>query len=342
MQYTRLGNSGLIVSKASLGTGNFAEGSASAMSPMVGPAGAAEMLDRSLLAGINFIDTANNYGDAEQILGKLLGARRHDLVLTSKGGFRSGEPITHAGLSRLNLMQACEASLGRLKTDYIDLYMVHREDPFTPLEETLETLDGLVRAGKVRYVGFSNWSAWRAATALQMQKERGWAPFICGQMYYSLLSRDVEHDVVPFMLHAGISMTVWSPLTGGFLSGKYTRENLHDSGSRYGTIDIFPFDKALGFSLVERIRGMARKHGASVAQISLAWLLTKPAVSGIVIGASKPQQLEDNLGAFTLQLDDAEVAELNELTAPAPLYPNWYNAQWGDAKQKEALTKAPR
>jgi aryl-alcohol dehydrogenase-like predicted oxidoreductase len=337
MQYVRLGTSGLIVSRACLGTGNFSDSAASAMMPMVDPQAAGNMIDRALAAGVNFIDTANNYGDAEVMLGRLLGVRRHDVVITTKLGFRSAPPMTHAGLARVNVLQACEASLQRLKTDYIDLYMVHKEDPFTPLEETLEVLNDLVRAGKVRYVGFSNWSAWKAATALQLQKANGWAQFICGQMYYSLLGRDVEHDVVPFMRYAGIGMTVWSPLAGGFLSGKYTRENLHDSGGRYGTVDIFPFEKEFGFGVVEAVRAIARKHGASVAQVSLAWLLSKPVVNSIVVGASKLPQLEDNLAAFDFRLRDEEVAALDTAAAQAPLYPQWYNSQWVDAEHKEAL-----
>jgi aryl-alcohol dehydrogenase-like predicted oxidoreductase len=259
------------------------------------------------------------------------------MVIATKVGFRSGGLLTQAGLSRRHILASCEQSLRRLNTDYIDLYIVHKEDPFTPLEETLEALNDLVRTGKVRYLGFSNWSAWKSATALQMQKERGWAQFSSGQMYYSLVGRDVEDEIAPFMRYAGLGMTVWSPLAGGFLSGKYTRENLKDSENRLAGFDFLPFDKEAGFSVVEKMREIAARHDASVAQIAIAWLLAKPVVSSVIVGASKPHQLEDNLKAVDVELSDAEFAELDAITAPTPLYPNWFNASLVDAKQKTAL-----
>jgi len=259
------------------------------------------------------------------------------MVIASKVGFRTGKSMIRAGLSRQHILAACDASLKRLGTDYIDLYQVHKEDPYTPLEETLETLDGLVRAGKVRYLGFSNWPAWKAATALQMQRDRGWAEFSSGQMHYSLLNRDVEHDVIPFMRHFGLNMTVWSPLAGGFLSGKYTRENMKESGNRHAAFDIVPFDHEFGFGLVEHMKTIAARHDASVAGVALAWLLAKPQVGSIIVGASKPHQLDSNLAAAKLRLDAEDIEELDRLTAPRALYPHWYNAQTGDAMQAEAL-----
>src|SRR5262249_41823384 len=206
----------------------------------------------------------------------------------------TGEAIREAGISGGHIVGWCEQSLKRLNTDYIDLYIVHKEDQFTPLEETLEALNDLVRTGKVRYLGYSNWSAWKAATALQIQKARGWAQFSSGQMYYSLVGRDVEHEIVPFMRYAGLGMTVWSPLAGGFLSGKYTRENLKDSENRLAGFDFLPFDKEAGFKVVEMMREIAGRHEASVAQLAIAWLLAKTVVSSVIVGASKPHQLEDN------------------------------------------------
>jgi aryl-alcohol dehydrogenase-like predicted oxidoreductase len=297
------------------------------------------MIAKALDAGVTFFDTADLYagGQSEVMLGELLGKRRLDVVIASKVGFRAGKAITQAGLSRRHILASCDASLTRLNTNYLDLYIVHKEDPYAPLDETLETLNDLVRAGKVRYIGYSNWSAWRAATALQMQKERGWAQFTSGQMYYSLVGRDVEHEIVPFMRAAGLSLTVWSPLAGGFLSGKYTRENLSQSDNRISGFDFLPFDKALGFQVVEKVRTIAGNHNASVAQVALAWLLSKPVVGSIIIGASKLSQLEDNLGAIDVTLSEDEIAALEQMTAPLMLYPNWFNANMLDPIHKDNL-----
>jgi aryl-alcohol dehydrogenase-like predicted oxidoreductase len=339
MQYARLGNTGLIVSRLAFGTMTFGSDPSMPHVYKVSLDSARAMIDKSLEAGVNFFDTADGYasGQSEMMLGELLGKRRQEVVLATKVGFRNGESITQAGLSRRHILAACDASLKRLNTDYVDLYIVHKEDPFTPLEETLEALNDLVRAGKARYLGFSNWAAWKAATALEMQKARGWAEFTSGQMYYSLLGRDVEHDVIPFMKATGLSMNVWSPLAGGFLSGKYTRENLKESENRLSGFEFLPIDKELGFKLIERMREIAAEHEASVAQVALAWLLAKRVVSSIIVGASKLHQLEDNLQAVEVKLSEAEVAELDALTAPATLYPHWFNNNLVDAKQKEAL-----
>lgn len=340
MQYARLGNTGLIVSRLSLGTMTFGSDPSMPNIYKVSMDDARRMVGTALGAGVNFIDTANGYskGQSEEMLGELLGARRKDVVLATKVGFRAGDAVTAAGLSRRHILEACDASLARLKTGYVDLYIVHKEDPFTPLEETLEALDSLVRAGKVRYLGFSNWAAWKAAAALEIQRARGWARFTSGQMYYSLVGRDVEHEVVPFMSHAGLSMNVWSPLAGGFLSGKYTRENLKESDNRLSGFDFLPTDKELGFRVVERMREMAGAHGASVAQVALAWLLARPFVSSIIVGATRLHQLEDNLKAVEVELSEAELSELDAMTAPAPLYPHWFNDNLVDAVHKEILS----
>ncbi len=340
MQYARLGNTGLIVSRLAFGTMTFGSHPSMPNVYKVSQENAGAMIDKSLEAGINFFDTADGYasGQSETMLGELLGERRKDVVLATKVGFRTGDTMTQAGLSRRHILASCDASLKRLNTDYIDLYIVHKEDPFTPLEETLEALNDLVRAGKVRYPGFSNWSAWKAATAIQMQKAKGWAEFTSGQMYYSLVGRDVEHDVVPFMRSAGLSMNVWSPLAGGFLSGKYTPDNLkEDDNNRLSGPDFLPIDKESGFKVVGRLREIAQEHQASVAQVALAWLLSKPVVSSIIVGASKLQQLEDNLQATEVKLSEAEVNELDAMTAPTTLYPHWFNINLVDAKHKEVL-----
>ena len=342
MQYTRLGNSGLIISRLAFGTMTFGSDPAQPAVYKVDRENARAMIDKALDAGINFFETADLYaaGQSEAMLGELLGTRRLDAVIATKAGFRAGEPITHSGLSRRHIMASCEASLKRLNTDYIDLYIAHREDSYTPLEETLQALDDLVRAGKVRYLGYSNWSAWRAATALQMQKDRGWAAFINGQMYYSLVGRDVEHEVVPFMRAADLSLTVWSPLAGGFLTGKSTREHLQQSGNRLAGFDFLPFDKEHGFRVVEEMRAIAQAHDASVAQIAIAWLLAKPLVGSVILGASKPSQLEDNLRATDIALSPSELATLDEITAPPALYPRWFNESTVDLQHREALGPA--
>lgn len=339
MQYTQLGNTGLVVSRLSFGAMTFGDHASMPSIYKVDQDNAKQMIGACLDAGINFFDTADAYanGQSEVILGQLLETRRADVVIATKVGFRTGEPITQAGLSRRHIFSSCDHSLKRLNTDYIDLYIVHKEDPFTPLEETLEALNDLVRMGKVRYLGFSNWSAWKTATAVQLQKSNGWSPFCNGQMNYSLVGRDVEHEIIPLMQYAGMGMTIWSPLAGGFLSGKYTRENLQDSDNRLSGFDLLPFNKEHGFQVVEKMREIAQAHEASVAQIALAWLLAKPVVSSIIVGASKLHQLEDNLKAIDVSLSSEELTLLDEITTPTPVYPNWFINNMADSKHKEAL-----
>ncbi|NLR61057.1 aldo/keto reductase [Chitinophaga polysaccharea] len=338
MKYTTLGNTGLVVSRLSFGAMTFGSDPSIPSVYKVSLDDARKMIDTSLAAGINFFDTADGYagGQSEEMLGRLLADRRQEAVIATKVGFRNGTPITQSGLSRRHILYSCEQSLKRLGTDYIDLYIVHREDPVTPLEETLETLDSLVKSGKVRYIGFSNWSVWKSAIAWQMQRDNGWATFCNGQMNYTLVGRDAEHDITPFMLHAGIGMTVWGPLAGGFLSGKYTRENLKDENNRLSGFDLLPFDKEKGFVLLDRLKEIAATHNATPAQISLSWLLTKRVVSSVIIGASKLHQLEDNLKAATINLTAAEIEMLNNLSQPTPMYPQWFNQQLADPAHKAA------
>jgi aryl-alcohol dehydrogenase-like predicted oxidoreductase len=340
MKYATLGNTGLIVSRLAFGAMTFTAGNKDVGAVYKVEAGLAdELVGRALDAGVNFFDTADAYagGESETLLGAALKPHRDRVVIATKVGFRTGSPLTQAGLSRRHILWSVDQSLKRLGTDWIDVYIVHREDPFTPLEETLATLDAVVRAGKVRYIGFSNWSAWKTAAALEIQRREGWAPFTHGQMYYSLLGRDLERDVLPMMRRYGIGLTVWSPLAGGFLSGKYTPENLSDPDTRYGGFDILPFDKARGFELVERMRAIAAGHGASVAQVAIAWLLARNAVTSVIVGAAKRYQLDDNLAAADLALSPAEIAALEAATALAPVYPNWFMEKLGDGPSATAL-----
>src|SRR5258708_249588 len=263
------------------------------------------------------------------MLGLALGSRRKDVVVSTKVGFRSGGAILHQGLSAQHIIASCEHSLQRLGTDYIDVYLLHRFDPLTPIEESVEALDLLVRQGKVRYVGFSNWPAWWAAKGIGVQQMRGFTRFRAAEMYYSLIGRDLENEIAPFVQDAGIGVFVWSPLSGGFLSGKYTRGNPQGDGGRLTGFDFIPHDRERSYDLVEGIRKIAAGHNASVAQVAPAWILTKPWMATILVGASKPAQLADNLGAVNLQLSADAFAELEKLSAQRPVYPNWFITRSG-------------
>jgi aryl-alcohol dehydrogenase-like predicted oxidoreductase len=326
MQYTLLGNTGLTVSRLAFGAMTFTAGNkALGAVYKVGAALAGELVGRALEAGINFFDTADGYGgESEALLGAALQPHRDQVIIATKVGFRTGPVLTRAGLSRRHILWSVDQSLKRLGTDWIDVYIAHREDPYTPIEETLAALDAVVRAGKVRYLGFSNWSAWKAAAALEIQKANGLAPFTHGQMYYSLVGRDVERDVIPMMRRYGLGLTAWSPLASGFLSGKYTRQTLSDPNNRLSGFDILPFDKEEGFKVVERMRAIATAHGASVAQVALAWLLAREGVTSVIVGSTKLSQLEDNLKATAITLTAAQIAELDAATPLTPVYPNFF------------------
>jgi aryl-alcohol dehydrogenase-like predicted oxidoreductase len=340
MRYTQLGNTGLIVSRLAFGAMTFTAGNKDIGSIYkVGAKLADELVGRALEAGVNFFDTADAYagGESESLLGTALKLHRDRVVIATKVGFRTGTALTQAGLSRRHILWSVDQSLRRLGSEWIDVYIAHREDPYTPLEETLQALDALVRAGKVRYLGFSNWSAWKAAAALEIQKAQALAPFTHGQMHYSLLGRDVERDVIPMMRRYGLGLTVWSPLASGFLSGKYTPETLSSPDNRYSGFDILPFDKQHGFKLVERMRTIAALHEASVAQVAIAWLLSRSAVASVLIGATKPQQLQDNLASAELVLTEADLAQLDAATPLAPVYPNWFVDRLADQQIAQTL-----
>jgi aryl-alcohol dehydrogenase-like predicted oxidoreductase len=327
MQYALLGNTGLTVSRLAFGAMTFTAGNKDLGAIYkVGADLAAQLVGRALEAGINFFDTADGYagGESEAMLGAALTPHRDQVVIATKVGFRTGPALTRAGLSRRHILWSVDQSLRRLGTDWIDVYIAHRDDPYTPIEETVAALDAIVRAGKVRYLGFSNWPAWKAAAALEVQKANGLAPFTHGQMYYSLVGRDVERDVIPMMRRYGLGLTVWSPLASGFLSGKYTRQSLSDPNNRLSGFDILPFDKEQGFRLVERMRPIAAAHDASVAQVAIAWLLARHAVTSVIIGSTKLSQLEDNLEAASVTLSPAEIAELDAATPLAPVYPHFF------------------
>jgi len=320
MLYANLGRTGLVVSRLCFGTMSFGAGSGNAAVARTRYDEAERLVGRALDAGVNFFDTADVYaaGESEEMLGRALGARRDEVAIATKAGWRTGVALNRSGLSAGHLHWSIDQSLKRLGTDHVDVYLAHRHDAHTPLEETLAALDAIVRAGKARYLGVSNWPAWKVSAALELQRANGWAPFTHVQTMYHLLGRQAEHQLVPMAAHYGLGLTGWSPLAGGFLSGKYTRENLSDPDNRLSGFDALPIDKDRGFDLVERMRMIADAHGASVAQVALAWLLSKPFVSSVLIGASKLSQLDDNLGSVDLALDAEELAGLDAFTAVEP------------------------
>jgi aryl-alcohol dehydrogenase-like predicted oxidoreductase len=338
MQYTTLGNTGLIVSRLGFGALTFTLGNQSIRSVYkVGAELAEDLVGRAIEAGINFFDTADVYadGESETLIGAALKPYRDKIVLTTKVGNRGAvdRELLHAGLSRRHILWSVDQSLRRLQTDWIDYYVCHREDPLTPLEETLEALDSLVRAGKVRYLGFSNWSAWTVSAAMEIQKARGWAPFTHGQMYYSLLGREIERDIIPMMRRYGLGMTVWGPLAFGFLSGGYSREDLQKPDNRFSNFDMLGFDRDKAFNLLDVMRRLAVEWSISLPQLAIAWLLARPGVSSVLIGATKQHQLADNLGSAEVTLAPEVIAELEAATAIPTIYAT---SQWVQPDRRAA------
>jgi len=341
MKYALLGNTGLIVSRMAFGALTLTRGDTMSGIAKLQGSDADAIVGQALDAGINFFDTADIYasGQSEEVLGQALAPHRDGVVIATKVMGRMGGPVIQAGLTKRHVTWAVEQSLRRLGTDWIDVYIAHNEDPHTPLEETLEALDAVVRAGKARYLGFSNWSAWKVAAALELQRANGWAPFTHGQMYYSLIGRDIERDLVPLTERYGIGITVWGPLASGFLSGKYARDAAARPDDRLASIDPLPFDRDEGFAVLDELRVIAGDLDASIAQVALAWLLARPAVTSVILGASKSAQLADNLGAINLVLPPETLARLDALTAPAELYPHWHWRNAADRIVDEAIGK---
>ncbi len=331
MEYRQLGRSGLRVSTLTLGTMTFGGAGSFAQVGSTQVDEATRMLDRCLDAGVNLVDTADVYSDglSEEIVGQTLKGRRDRVVLATKVRFATGEGPNDAGLSRHHIVRACEASLRRLDTDYIDLYQVHEWDGRTPLEETLEALDTLVRSGKVRYLGCSNYSAWHLMSALATADRHGFRRFVSQQIHYTLQAREAEYELVPVAVAEGVDILVWSPLAGGLLSGKYRRDQAGPEGSRHLTDWNEPPVRNPDqlWDVVDGLVEIAAAHEVSAAQVALSWLLGRPGVASLVVGARTEDQLADNLRAAELQLDPSERARLDELSAPPLLYPYWHQAQ---------------
>ena len=331
MQYRQLGTSGLRVSALTLGTMTFGGRDNFANVGSTDVAGAKRQIDLCLDAGVNMIDTADVYsgGLSEEILGEALADKRDRVLLATKARMPMGEGPNDAGLSRHHLIASCEASLRRLRAEHIDLYQVHEWDGVTPLEETLAALDHLVQSGKVRYVGCSNYAGWQLMKALGISERRGLERFVSQQIYYSLQARDAEYELVPVAIDQGVGILVWSPLAGGLLSGKYRRDRPGPEGARQLTDWNEPpvRDEDQLYDVVDALVQIGERHGVSAAQVALAWLLGRPGVASVVIGARTDEQLSDNLGAAELQLADDERALLDERSAPPLIYPFWHQAK---------------
>src|SRR5271168_2490681 len=341
MKYRKLGNTGLIVSEVALGTMQF--GGKMNMGNL-GQEDTTRMMKVALDWGINFIDTADVYslGESETLVGNALKGVRDEVVLATKFRLPMSENFNHSGATRVNILREIEDSLRRLQTDYIDLYQVHGWDSNTPLEETLRTLDDLVRHGKVRYIGLSNLMSWQAATAVMLQKQLGFEKYVTAQMYYSLVGRTLEYEFQSFAEYHNIGILVWSPLAGGFLSGKYSRTNPAPAGTRYAEAGSFvPFDKEIGYRVVEILKEVAARHGASPARVALSWVLGRPAVSSVIIAARKAEQLEDNIRAVDLQLSEDDVRLLDAASDPGVPYPKWMVLQLDTAEDPRAKILNP-
>jgi aryl-alcohol dehydrogenase-like predicted oxidoreductase len=328
MNYNPLGNTGVLVSEICLGTMTFGgEGHWKAMGELQQSA-VNEIVKTAIESGINFIDTANVYsfGQSESLTGqsiKELGLSRHDLIIATKVRGRMGEGKNQVGLGRLQIMQQLEGSLKRLQTDYVDLYQIHGFDPLTPLEETMRGLEDVVRSGKVRYIGCSNLAAWQVMKANGIADKYGWSKFISTQNYYSIAGRDLEAEIVPMVQDQQMAILPWSPLAGGFLSGKYTRENTPDDDSRRTKFDFPPVNQERAYDIIDVMKRIGDDHGVSVARIALAWVLAQPGITSVIIGAKNTDQLTDNIKATEISLTTEQLDQLNEVSAVPQPYPQW-------------------
>jgi aryl-alcohol dehydrogenase-like predicted oxidoreductase len=329
MKYQTLGPTGLLVSEICLGTMTFAAGegmwkSISGVEQNL----ADQLVKRSFDAGVNFVDTADVYtnGESEKTLAKAIsnvGIARKDIVIATKAYGRTGPGRNDVGASRGHIMDAIEASLKRLQTDYIDLYQIHAADSVTPVEETLRALDNLVSQGKVRYIGCSNWFAWQLMKALGISEAKNLAKMDTLQAYYSIAGRDLEREIVPLLKDQGTGLLVWSPLAGGLLSGKFSRENQKPEGSRRSSFDFPIVDKERTWRILDVLRPIAKAHNTGVATIALAWVLAKPFVTSVIIGAKRADQLDQNLAAVDVALTADEMKQLDDVSALPPEYPGW-------------------
>jgi len=339
MKYNQLGRSGLFVSEICLGTMTFSgENFFGGVIGTLDQKASTKLVERSIAAGVNFIDTADIYssGQSETMTGQAireLGVSRSEIVLATKVFARMGQGVNDIGASRGHIMDAVAKSLDRLKMDYIDLYQIHQTDLVTPVEETIRALDDLVRQGMVRYIGVSNWTAWRIMKANAIAGARGWERFETVQAYYSLAGRELERELVPMMEEERIGCLVWSPLAGGYLSGKYSEGG--EGEGRRKSFDFPPVDRAKGEPIIAAMRPIAKAHSTSVARVALAWVLAKPFVTSMIIGARTSEQLDDNLEATKLKLSADEIGRLDALSAITEDYPHWMISRFKNQRLPE-------
>ncbi len=342
MQHRTLGRSGLIVSAFGLGTMQFGEGMNMGS---LDQQATTDMVKFALDQGINFIDTADVYsrGQSETQLGVALQGLRDEVVLASK--FRlpmSDSNLNRSGATRVNILRGVESTLKRLQTDHLDLYQVHGWDSHTPLEETLGTLNDLVRMGLVRHIGLSNYLAWQAATALGIQERRGWEPFVTAQLYYSLVGRELEHEWIDLAQYSGLGVLVWSPLAGGYLSAKYDRPEDAPEGTRFGEAGQFvPFDWDRGRPVLAALRSVAARHGVTPAQVALRWTVSQPGVSSVIIAARTTARLGENIDSLDIELTDTDRHELDQASHPGTPYPKWMVLQLDQAEDPRTRALEP-
>jgi aryl-alcohol dehydrogenase-like predicted oxidoreductase len=328
MKYNQLGKTGVLVSELCLGTMTFGgKGYWKSIGEL--PQDEVNKLTKTAIdSGINFIDTANAYSEglSETMLGKALnssGIPRQQVVVATKVRLRMGNGANELGLSRLHISDSVDNSLKRLGFSHIDLLYIHGVDPITPLEETMRGLEDVVRSGKVRYLGISNHPAWMVAKANGIADKMGWTKFVALQNYYSIAARDIERELVPLALSEGLGLMPWSPLAGGFLSGKFTRNNEIAGDSRRDTFDFPPVNKVKAYDIIDVLLEIGENHKVSAAQVALAYILNKPAVTSVIIGAKKQGQLLDNIAATQLKLTENEILQLDSISALTPEYPGW-------------------
>jgi aryl-alcohol dehydrogenase-like predicted oxidoreductase len=330
MRYNRFGQTGLVVSELCLGAMTFGNKPSGFFQHDLDQDGSTALVRQALDAGVNFIDTANLYtaGQSEEFVGgalRKLGVARDQVVIATKGMGPMGEGPNDAGSSRYHLLHQVDASLARLGIDHVDLYQIHGWDPNCGMEEALRALEDIVRSGRARYVGVSNWAAWQIAKALGIAERRGWDTFVSLQAFYTVANRELEREIVPMLESEGLGLMAWSPLAGGLLSGKYAlgEDDKTEGEGRRAKLDFPRVDKQLAFDLVEAMRPMAEERGVSVAAIAIAWLLHQEVVSTVIVGARRAEQLGENLAASDVELTGDELSQLDALGAPEPEYPGW-------------------
>ncbi|HZL10656.1 MAG TPA: aldo/keto reductase [Prolixibacteraceae bacterium] len=328
MKYNELGKTGILVSELCLGTMTFGGKGYWQAIGQVPQNEVNKIVKTSLDSGINFIDTANAYSEglSEMMLGealKKLEVPRQEVVIATKVRIRMGSGANQVGLSRSHIADSVNDSLQRLNLSHIDLLYIHGVDPITPLEETMRGLEDVVRSGKVRYIGISNHPAWMVVKANSYADKMGWTKFVASQNYYSVAGRDIEREIVPMALNEGISIMPWSPLAGGFLSGKYTRDQEVAGNSRRDSFDFPPINKSLAYDIIDVMAEIGKRHKVSVAAVALNWVIRQPAITSTIIGAKNLQQLADNIAAVDLQLTPEDLDQLNKVSALAPEYPGW-------------------